>query len=361
LQRKSKRLLGCSKRWDLFISYAHEDARHADVLAAAAARAGLIPWLDKQNLRFGKQFDAEIRDAIKHSGAFVLLLSGTATTKPYVSSETSQALAHQVPIVPVFVEKLDRHSLPTPFDQAAKSHGHSCVLGLSEERAGEIALGLKSIGRQRQWSRASLRLGLLLVLVLLGLLASSPRPPEVEATVLTYYKEGEKWATVRPNGEVATGEKVQFVVEPKTPGHLYVLWRDAAGTNEILFPKMEGARLSAGENPVQKGQMFVYPPGDGKGVTLTPPTGEAGLFVFLAKRRLPELEQALSSNVRIQWSATNRVTATKPGGIKLKGLGEIGDTGAATEQLIRTFQLETLSDKDVAGRVLLIHQTPPDI
>ena len=77
----------------IFISYASEDIIAARRLYDALKRSGMEPWLDIHDLLPGQQWKPAIRNAIRDSAYFVVLLSSKAVSKRgFVQSELKQAL-----------------------------------------------------------------------------------------------------------------------------------------------------------------------------------------------------------------------------------------------------------------------------
>jgi hypothetical protein len=77
----------------MFISYARQDYEAAIRLYNDLKNAGLIPWLDKEDLLPGQSWGLEIRKAIKHSRYFLALFSSTSVSKRgYVQREFRKAI-----------------------------------------------------------------------------------------------------------------------------------------------------------------------------------------------------------------------------------------------------------------------------
>jgi TIR domain-containing protein len=99
----------------VFVSYAHEDARHADQLSMALARAGLRPWIDRRELLVGQNWRRRIEDAIRSSDLFIALLSPRSLSKRgFVQSELRRALEvaeempeHNLYILPARIEECE--------------------------------------------------------------------------------------------------------------------------------------------------------------------------------------------------------------------------------------------------------------
>lgn len=99
-----------------FISYAREDYEIALRIHDDLRRAGLVPWLDRKNIRAGEDWRMAIRAALKSATHVIALISQHSVNKRgYVQHELRQALElleevppDQIYIIPV---RLDR-SLP---------------------------------------------------------------------------------------------------------------------------------------------------------------------------------------------------------------------------------------------------------
>ncbi|HTE00852.1 MAG TPA: TIR domain-containing protein [Mucilaginibacter sp.] len=79
----------------VFISYAKEDLKFANELYNFLASHKYEPWLDKQKLLPGTNWDLEIRKALKNADFIVLLLSAKSVSKRgYVQREYKLALQY---------------------------------------------------------------------------------------------------------------------------------------------------------------------------------------------------------------------------------------------------------------------------
>jgi hypothetical protein len=77
----------------IFISYAREDEQSAQRLYDDLKNAGLSPWLDKQNIYPGQNWEDAINKAIGQSRYFIALFSSASVEKiGYVHSEFKLAL-----------------------------------------------------------------------------------------------------------------------------------------------------------------------------------------------------------------------------------------------------------------------------
>jgi tetratricopeptide (TPR) repeat protein len=83
-----------SIRMGVFISYARQDSDAAQRLYNdLSSKTDLNPWLDKENLLPGQNWNLEIRKAIKNSGYFIALFSSESVKKRgYVQKEFKKAI-----------------------------------------------------------------------------------------------------------------------------------------------------------------------------------------------------------------------------------------------------------------------------
>ncbi|MGC1931965.1 MAG: toll/interleukin-1 receptor domain-containing protein, partial [Candidatus Nitrosopolaris sp.] len=90
----------------VFLSYAREDSDAAKRLYEDLKNDGLSPWLDKESLLPGQNWEIEIRKAIKNSRYFIALLSSNSVDKRgFVQKEFKFALEvlDEVPESQIFV------------------------------------------------------------------------------------------------------------------------------------------------------------------------------------------------------------------------------------------------------------------
>ena len=101
----------------VFISYASEDFAAAKRLYRSLKDAGFNPWLDKENILPGQNWDSEIRDAIKSCRHIIILFSANLVGKiGYVQRELKEAILEQQNFPPslVFIipARLDNCKIP---------------------------------------------------------------------------------------------------------------------------------------------------------------------------------------------------------------------------------------------------------
>lgn len=78
----------------VFISYAHEDYLFAkELFNDLKERRGIIPWLDKENLLPGMDWEHEVMQALKESRFFIPLISNNSVNKTgFVQREIKESL-----------------------------------------------------------------------------------------------------------------------------------------------------------------------------------------------------------------------------------------------------------------------------
>jgi len=84
------------ERWDVFVSYGHEDAAWVGVLAANLHRAGFDVFLDQWELVGGDRVTGRLEDGIRGSVSGVLVVSPHALSRPWVRQEYEALLRQAV-------------------------------------------------------------------------------------------------------------------------------------------------------------------------------------------------------------------------------------------------------------------------
>jgi uncharacterized Ntn-hydrolase superfamily protein len=88
---------------NVFISYARSDSDEAERLVKALEGGSVTGWLDRADIAAGDSVSSAVRDALKKSSAFVVLLSPQALQSQWVQFEIGAAEALGKTIVPVIV------------------------------------------------------------------------------------------------------------------------------------------------------------------------------------------------------------------------------------------------------------------
>lgn len=108
-------MFASSKR--IFISYAREDSVHADELATFLKNNGFDPWIDREKIRVGDEWERVTRNKLKKSDFILVMLSDNAVNKQgFVRREFKLAgEMHDKRKTPVLPLRLDSCSIPEQF------------------------------------------------------------------------------------------------------------------------------------------------------------------------------------------------------------------------------------------------------
>jgi hypothetical protein len=85
----------------VFISHGSENSDDAGAIAALLEARGVRTWIAPRDVRPGTDYSEELQKAIEACIAFVVLVSETSNTSPYVRAETEMAFSTEKPIFPV--------------------------------------------------------------------------------------------------------------------------------------------------------------------------------------------------------------------------------------------------------------------
>jgi len=85
----------------VFISFASADLPLVHRLVASVEQAGVRCWFSERDIEPAASYPAAITDAVKRSGAVLLLLTAAANQSPHVVREIELAFAARRPILPV--------------------------------------------------------------------------------------------------------------------------------------------------------------------------------------------------------------------------------------------------------------------
>ena len=89
----------------IFISYSHEDQEVAGKLVKILEENGLIPMWDRDFIT-GDGFPEQIKNFIAHAHVFVPLITEASSKRGWVHQEIGYAMALNVPILPVTLDKV---------------------------------------------------------------------------------------------------------------------------------------------------------------------------------------------------------------------------------------------------------------
>lgn len=85
----------------VFISHGSENRAEAEEISAFIEARGVRAWIAPRDVRPGMDYSEQLQSAIEECLAFVVLVTDTANTSPYVRAETEMAFSNNKPIFPV--------------------------------------------------------------------------------------------------------------------------------------------------------------------------------------------------------------------------------------------------------------------
>ena len=85
----------------IFISHSSDEAADAQGLCAFLEQHGLRAWIAPRDVRPGRDYSEQLQQAIENCGAFLVLVSKSANSSPYVRVETEMAFSLDKPLFPI--------------------------------------------------------------------------------------------------------------------------------------------------------------------------------------------------------------------------------------------------------------------
>jgi TIR domain len=99
-----------TQRWDVFVSYAHQDEKWVQVLADNLHRVGLEVFLDRWEIVGGSRLSQRLQQGLASADVVVLVVSAAAVGKQWWQEEFAAAMAGVVAgvqrLVPVLLDEL---------------------------------------------------------------------------------------------------------------------------------------------------------------------------------------------------------------------------------------------------------------
>ena len=83
----------------IFISYSRQNTSFVDKLIEELEKRGLNVWVDRENIRGGTAWRAEISNAIRRSDTFIIVLSEQSALSDNVTKELALADKHKKTII----------------------------------------------------------------------------------------------------------------------------------------------------------------------------------------------------------------------------------------------------------------------
>jgi len=104
-------------KYDVFISYAHQDLPFVDELVRHLQDQRISVWFDQGMLRLGDSFSNSVQEALEHSRHFLLVISPSYLKSAWGNFEMGVALSRAASpangkIIPLVVGEVNRAALP---------------------------------------------------------------------------------------------------------------------------------------------------------------------------------------------------------------------------------------------------------
>jgi hypothetical protein len=90
---------------EIFISYSRRDGGFVDALKSSIERNGFSAWVDREDIRGGDAWRAEISRGIRECHSFIAVLSNSFVSSNSTTKELNLADKHKRPIIPVLYEQ----------------------------------------------------------------------------------------------------------------------------------------------------------------------------------------------------------------------------------------------------------------
>ena len=131
-----------TKQFDVFLSYAHEDAPTALMLAAYVERTTDLSVWTTDKMPPGAPWDRTIMEALRSASSVLVLLTPAASRSAWVAHELGAALMADLPVVAV----VSRPGLLKLLPAGTRVSSTLDAENLSEERVVEVLSGLRQRG-----------------------------------------------------------------------------------------------------------------------------------------------------------------------------------------------------------------------
>lgn len=99
------------KMSQIFISYSRKDQEAAEIIVAALTNYNFTPWIDRNDIPKGEQFEREIYHGISKSIALLFLLSPDSIESEWCKKEIDFAVKNGKRIIPIVVKDVSREHI----------------------------------------------------------------------------------------------------------------------------------------------------------------------------------------------------------------------------------------------------------
>lgn len=181
----------------VFISYSREDSELTETLAANLIAQGFAPWVDRQRIEGGDDWEAVIRRAIQESIGFILVLTPNALKSQWVRSEFRRAQELKKNILPLLYKPVDYRDAPLGWDVPQHIDMRGDDSAALQQVARMLRRGMHGVPRSAAASGDSARAG-----------APDGKPPQ----------RGGLLGWLRPKARTS---KLESLLSPEDVGRLY--------------------------------------------------------------------------------------------------------------------------------------------
>ncbi len=132
-------------KYRIFISYSHEDEKQKEIISDILEKNGLYPISDKEFFE-GHGFHDQIKKFIAHAYIFMPVISKTSNAAGWVHEEIGYAMAHNIPIYPIVIEK---NSLPPDMINGFQARNSY----LKTENEAELKKEIDELAKKLTWQK----------------------------------------------------------------------------------------------------------------------------------------------------------------------------------------------------------------
>lgn len=139
----------------VFVSYSRQDSVAADSLVLALENKGFTVTIDRRDLPFGEEWQAELQDFIVNSDAVVWMVSPASIASRWVNWELGEVQRAGKRLVPIVVKDIDRANLPETLGKI-----HLMPVAGTFDEAAHLSILAETLETDWTWLKESTRLGI---------------------------------------------------------------------------------------------------------------------------------------------------------------------------------------------------------
>jgi len=103
-----------ARKFDVFVSHAHQDSKWVRQLTEALKERGLSVCSDEDKVRPGEEWGRKTREGLRNSSSVVFLVGPGAAKSNWLALELGMVLAAGKPIIPVVDPAVAPEEIPGP-------------------------------------------------------------------------------------------------------------------------------------------------------------------------------------------------------------------------------------------------------